>query len=53
MDSSNDTNLLSVESNVVISERPLVAKAVKLNEDDIPGAHLSEPFESHNVQALK
>ena len=53
MDSSNDTNLLSVESNAATSGRPLVMKAVELNEDDIPGAHLSEPFESHNVQALK
>ena len=53
MHSSNDTNLLFVESNAAISERPLEAKAVELNEDDIPGAHLSEPFKSHNVQALK
>ena len=53
MDSSNDTNLLSVESNAATNERPLEVKAVELNKDDIPGAHLSEPFESHNVQALK
>ena len=44
MHSSNDTNLLSVESNSAINERSLEAKAVELNEDDIPGAHLSEPF---------
>ena len=50
MNSSNDINLLSVESNVATSEKPLEVKAV---EDDIPGTHLSKPFESHNVQALK
>ena len=49
MDSSNDTNLLSIESNAAASKRPLEVKAIELNEDDIPGAHLSEPFESHNV----
>ena len=53
MDSSNYTNLLSVKSNAATSERPLQVKVVELNEDNIPGAHLSEPFESHNVQALK
>ena len=53
MDSSNYTNLLSVKSNAATSERPLQVKVVELNEDDIPGTHLSEPFESHNVQALK
>ena len=49
MDSSNDTNLLSVESNAATSERPMEMKAVELSEDDIPGAPLSEPFKSHNV----
>ena len=53
MNSSNYTNLLSVKSNVATSDRPLEVKVVELNEDDIPGAHLSEPFESYNVQALK
>ena len=53
MDSSNGTNLLSVESNELTREGPLEVTAVELNEDDIPGAHLNEPFESHNVQALK
>ena len=53
MDSLNGTKLLSVESNEATREGPLEVTAVELNEDDIPGAHLNEPFESHNVQALK
>ena len=27
--------------------------SVKLNEADIPGAHLDEPFEAHNIAALR
>ena len=53
MESLNGTNLPSVESNEATNERPLQVTGVELNEDDIPGAHLSKPFESYNVQALK
>ena len=53
MDLLNDTKLLSVESNEATREGRLDVTAVELNEDDIPGTHLNEPFESHNVQALK
>ena len=53
MDSSNGTNLLSVESNEVTSERLFEATAIELNKGDIPGTHLSKPFEPHSVQALK
>ena len=38
------------ESMESTDNRPLV---VELSEEDIPGACLSEPLESHNVQALK
>ena len=27
--------------------------SVKLNDTDIPGAHLDEPFEAHNVAVLR
>ena len=27
--------------------------SVELNDTDIPGAHLDEPFEAHNVAALR
>ena len=27
--------------------------SVELNDTDIPGAHLDEPFETHNVAALR
>ena len=27
--------------------------SVKFNDTDIPGAHLDEPFEAHNVAALR
>ena len=40
----------SVESNEPANTEPLV---VELSEDDIPGARLSDPLESHNVQELR
>ena len=40
---------LSVKSNEPTNIEPLV---VELSEDDIPGAHLSEPMETHHVQEL-
>ena len=41
---------LSVKSNEPTNIEPLV---VELSEDDIPGAHLSKPMETHNVQELR
>ena len=54
MDSTVNHNCISsasIESNETVNDRP--EDSLELSENDIPGARLSEPLESHNVQALR
>ena len=47
---SNCTNsVMSIDTG---DSRPCSQSTVELNDTDIPGAHLDEPFEAHNVAAL-
>ena len=49
--SSSESLLAAIQAQQPATSQPAIS--VELTEDDIPGAHLDEPYERHNVQALK
>ena len=49
--SSGKSLLAAIQAQQPATSQPAIS--VELTEDDIPGAHLDEPYERHNVQALK
>ena len=56
LSSTGDSLLVAIQPHQPTTSQPAMSQPacrIELTEDDILGAHLNEPYERHNVQALK